>query len=330
MTASTEPQASSDLAPADAMALTEQIRRTSGQLCHLLHRAYETRAHHALGYARWEDYVETELTMTRQNSYLLLEQARVIDAIGGALTGMAMTSALDTPAEPIALPAISARAARDIGGRLPEVITAVQERAATADPGDYAEIVREVVAEVRKTPAPPSALPVPPQQQKPPPLAPVPTDSTPAIVPDGISSPRDQAVLGALYELPVTIRRLPEGLLFEITNPGHPLQGWCGLARGATGLAAVMHDMLQEAKQCETDLRAGKFYAPLGEVISGKPRESTYDPADYTPLPDGRWLTPSGRKYGPDSWVMRQVLAKRAILGLPTVYSHGDDTDNAA
>lgn len=47
-------------------------------------------------------------------------------------------------------------------------------------------------------------------------------------------------------------------------------------------------------------------------------RPDQHAPADWTPLPDGRWQAPGGRKHRPDSALVASVVQRRAALGLPT------------
>lgn len=49
-------------------------------------------------------------------------------------------------------------------------------------------------------------------------------------------------------------------------------------------------------------------------------RPDTHDPADWHPNPDGSWLSPRGKRWRGDSKYVRNVIAKRRRLGLPTSY----------
>jgi hypothetical protein len=76
-----EPKVMSEAA---ARKLTERIRRSIDGLHAMMLQAYESQAHIALGYERWEDYVKGEFSMTRSESYRLINQGRVIKAISTA------------------------------------------------------------------------------------------------------------------------------------------------------------------------------------------------------------------------------------------------------
>lgn len=67
-----------------ARQLTDRIRDAAGQLWSLLAEAHDRRAWAALGYDSFREYVETELQMTKQRAYQILDQAKVIMAISQA------------------------------------------------------------------------------------------------------------------------------------------------------------------------------------------------------------------------------------------------------
>lgn len=59
-------------------------------------------------------------------------------------------------------------------------------------------------------------------------------------------------------------------------------------------------------------------------------RPDSVDPADWTPLPDGRWRGPAGRAFRSDALQVVRMLRKRAQLGLALSYDEhvartGDD-----
>lgn len=64
------------LSAEDARELTDRIRRMVGLLWELVTEAHERKAHKALGYATWKDYVAAEFQMSESRSYQLLDQAR--------------------------------------------------------------------------------------------------------------------------------------------------------------------------------------------------------------------------------------------------------------
>lgn len=115
-----------------ARALTEAIRSSASRTWVLLEKAHRDAVHVALGYGSWSDYCRSEFDMTKQNAYLLLDQARVIGEL-------AESSALDPSSVHI-----SGRAAQDIKGDLPALSQRIAERTADEVPaGASAEVETE-------------------------------------------------------------------------------------------------------------------------------------------------------------------------------------------
>lgn len=101
---------------ADATALTQRIRTAVDGLGDMLLEAHDNKAWKALGYVTWEAYVEAEFDMSRQHSYRLLDQGRVVKAIEDA-TGILSPSG-----------DISEAAARDIKPDLQAVTGEIRAR----------------------------------------------------------------------------------------------------------------------------------------------------------------------------------------------------------
>jgi hypothetical protein len=124
-----------------ARALTEKIRATATELCRLLLEAWERKAWKPLGYSSWSAYVNAELDISRQHSYRLLDQGRVVRAIEGAVSPSGDTLTKVTVTEP---------EARDVKPHLDEVVEAVSTRTKTGE--DPNEVVAEEVANWRLGP----------------------------------------------------------------------------------------------------------------------------------------------------------------------------------
>jgi hypothetical protein len=77
----TDTSMNSPCTKAQAKTLTKRIRDGVDQVWSLLLEAHERKAWAALGYTTWADYVNAEFDMSRQNSYLLLDQGRAVRAI---------------------------------------------------------------------------------------------------------------------------------------------------------------------------------------------------------------------------------------------------------
>lgn len=131
------------LSPEAARHLTDAIRITASALHVLVHRAYAGRAHVALGYERWADYVAAEFDMSRARSYQLLGQHAVIAALGE----VAGTDVSEVVTEKVA---------RDIKPHLAAVLTEVEERShGLADHDQILTVVAEVLNTTRRPDADP-------------------------------------------------------------------------------------------------------------------------------------------------------------------------------
>jgi hypothetical protein len=90
----TSKRAQRDLSEAEARLLTTEIRRTSVRLWIMVAEAHDRKAHVALGYKTWDDYVRGELDMSPARSYQLLDTGRVMKAMAAAGADI---EALETP-----------------------------------------------------------------------------------------------------------------------------------------------------------------------------------------------------------------------------------------
>jgi len=132
-----EPPARRPMERDAAMTLTNQIRAATRQVCLLLLEAHERRAWVALGYRTWEQYVQSELSISRSRSYELLDQARVVlqlrDAAG---------------VEPI--PQVSAYLALRIKPRLGQITDSIRQRVQQRPDQNAVAIVATVLDEQRQ------------------------------------------------------------------------------------------------------------------------------------------------------------------------------------
>lgn len=67
-----------DLSKMDALAVTAKIKAYAGVTCILIAAAHEKRAHKALGYSSWEEYVGAEFDISKSRSYQLISQAKFV------------------------------------------------------------------------------------------------------------------------------------------------------------------------------------------------------------------------------------------------------------
>lgn len=151
--------------------------------------------------------------------------------------------------------------------------------------------------------------------------------------------------LHQVRRIQVTIEALPDSMGGGLRITTDTTRGWAAVARDQNELARVIRDAFTEAqvaayarwKGARYDLDAltaavdGDPLAPPSQRPSrrtagapgygwkpGQKRPDAYDPGDWTPTADGRWRSPSGRHYKPDSPIVRRVIAARRRLGLPT------------
>ena len=105
------------LTKAEARGLTNRIRNAVEDIRKLVAKAHEGKAWKVLGYGTWEEYVKAEFGMSRQRSYQLLDQGRIIEAIEDAAGDL--STMVDK---------ISERDARAIKDKVPEIKQEIQSR----------------------------------------------------------------------------------------------------------------------------------------------------------------------------------------------------------
>lgn len=124
----------------EARAITDRIRRGVESVRSDLWEAKERKAWAALGYATFEEYVDSELNMTDRNARYLLNQESVIRQIAAA-TGNAF------PVE------IGVRAANEIKDAIPAVSEEIRERVESGEePAAAVRAVVELKREERRVP----------------------------------------------------------------------------------------------------------------------------------------------------------------------------------
>ena len=137
-------------------------------------------------------------------------------------------------------------------------------------------------------------------------------------------------------ELQLVLTRRPAGG-YVVTSGLLP--GWAQTAQGVHGLAATVDHAWRELQIAAYARRRGVMYdlarhedreptgpaaVKLGDAAHPSSHGSAkwrvmHNPADWVPLPDGRWRSPSGRVYGAGTDHVRRVIARREALGLPLV-----------
>lgn len=128
------------LSDSEAKELTDEItaymRRASEKIHELVARAHAGKAHIALGYATWGDYVTGELDMSVSRSYQLINLNRVISAFDEALPDGASVE-------------LTEAVARDVHKDLDAIAGRIREETAGLDADDAAARTGEIVEEER-------------------------------------------------------------------------------------------------------------------------------------------------------------------------------------
>lgn len=128
------------LSDSEAKELTDEItaymRRASEKIHELVARAHAGKAHIALGYATWGDYVTGELDMSVSRSYQLINLNRVISAFDEALPDGASVE-------------LTEAVARDVHKDLDAIAGRIREETAGLGADDAAARAGEIVEEER-------------------------------------------------------------------------------------------------------------------------------------------------------------------------------------
>ena len=128
------------LSGSEAKELTDEItaymRRASEKIHELVARAHAGKAHLALGYATWGEYVTGELDMSVSRSYQLINLNRVISAFDEALPDGASVE-------------LTEAVARDVHRDLDAIAGRIREETAGLEAGDAVARAGEIVEEER-------------------------------------------------------------------------------------------------------------------------------------------------------------------------------------
>jgi hypothetical protein len=83
---------------------------------------------------------------------------------------------------------------------------------------------------------------------------------------------------------------------------------------------AAMTGQLLPFDQEERERFLGTLAASVGlpDTVGPRSPSDVHDPLAWRPLADGRWASPSGRCYGPQTQVVARVVAKRRAMGVDT------------
>lgn len=129
-----------EMSKMDAIAVTAKIKSYAGVACILLYEAQRRKAHKALGYATWPEYVAAEFDMSKSRSYQLISQAKFV---------------LELAEETSTIVDVSEYEARDLAPVKDEAIfaaaAAVSELPSDASDADKAAAVQEALDALRAT-----------------------------------------------------------------------------------------------------------------------------------------------------------------------------------
>ncbi|WP_424893321.1 hypothetical protein [Streptomyces sp. XH2] len=148
----------------------DDVRRSVAVLAARVRDAHAARVWVPLGHSSWESYCDAEFGISRAQAYRLLDVARALAAIHGAVAaGTELSRTRDTgPAAAAALDyGLSQRALIAVSGRADDVAELITRRLATLahrglqdlDTATVRSVVRQAVRDVRTAPPPPPAGP---------------------------------------------------------------------------------------------------------------------------------------------------------------------------
>lgn len=142
--------------------------------------------------------------------------------------------------------------------------------------------------------------------------------------------PRAAPTRNQIRALDLKVETLADGML-RVSTP--LARGWAAVARNPFELARAIQAAFTEAQMASYARWKGEAYELdlATDVVPGdalaaavrstefkhRTRSDTHSPADWCPMPDGRWRSPSGRAYRPDTPIVRNVVSARVRLGIP-------------
>ncbi len=129
--------ASPELNADEAREITNRIRTTTNVLYLLIARAHAGKAHIALGYTSFENYIKEEFNYSKSYAYKLLNQANVIKAIEEVAPEGTQVYVSDATA-------------RGLKASLNEFVPELEERLEGADPDSAGEVIEDLIQEYKE------------------------------------------------------------------------------------------------------------------------------------------------------------------------------------
>jgi hypothetical protein len=131
-------------------------------------------------------------------------------------------------------------------------------------------------------------------------------------------------------ELNLRVEPLPGGGV-RVSTP--QARGWAAVAKSESELARAVLSAFTEVQIAAYSAWKGQVYDldALTDVDPADPktalpappvrrnrttRSDVAHPSEWARLPDGRWRSPRGRVYGPESQLVRRVVQNRRALGI--------------
>lgn len=128
---------SPELSPEEAKELTKTIRTQTNVLYLLIARAHAGKAHIALGYRSFEEYIKQEFNYSKSYAYKLLDQAKIIEAIEEVMPEGTQVYVSDATA-------------RGLKASMSDFVPELQEKVRDLAPDEAAEVMEELVQEYRE------------------------------------------------------------------------------------------------------------------------------------------------------------------------------------
>jgi hypothetical protein len=166
------------------------------------------------------------------------------------------------------------------------------------------------------------AAPDPTVRRRPAPVAttprvPIPAIPRPRSLPPATLPPASSTVV-------LEVGRLPGGRL-RLTSPhlpgwiqAHPARECCNIGLAVAAALTEADVRTYSARRSGAAPRRTPATAtPVSTPTTITAWRRSWNPEDWEPLTDGNWRSPTGRVYKGDSTVVRNVIKKRANLGLP-------------
>lgn len=128
---------SPELNETEAREITNKIRTTTNVLYLLIARAHAGKAHVALGYSSFENYIKEEFNYSKSYAYKLLNQANVINAIEAVSPEGTQVYVSDATA-------------RGLKASMDDFIPELEERMAGVPADEAGEVIEELIAEYKE------------------------------------------------------------------------------------------------------------------------------------------------------------------------------------